>query len=118
MNWYEFPQNNSGGRFITDDKVCHLIYIQAESEEEAIEKAEELGCYWDGVNKGIDCPCCGDRWSKFTPLAPERIYGIYKSFEEYAQEMCNIFGDGGVPEARLFYSNGEVRELTMNKKTK
>jgi len=64
LNWYEFDQNNSGGHFITDDKVCHRLWIEAESHEEAIEKAEELGCYWDGVNRGRDCHCCGDRWSK------------------------------------------------------
>lgn len=63
--FYSFDQNNSGGYFDVDDKVCHRIYIEADSEEEAIEKAEYLGCYWDGVESGIDCPCCGDRWSKY-----------------------------------------------------
>ena len=60
--FYRFDQNNSGGYFITDDRVCHRLFIEADSEEEANEKAEELGCYWDGVYMEIDCPCCGDRW--------------------------------------------------------
>ena len=64
LKWYCFKQNNTGGFFIIDDKVCHNIYIEAVSFREAVEKAEELGCYWDGVSSGRDCPCCGDRWSK------------------------------------------------------
>ena len=63
--WYEFTQNNSGGSFVVDDKVCHRIYIEAEDFREAVIIAESLGCYWNGVEKGIDCPCCGDRWSKW-----------------------------------------------------
>ncbi len=66
--FYEFDQNNSGGSFIVDDNVCHRLFIEANSEEEAIAKAEDLGCYWNGVTDGIDCPCCGDRW---TPYADE-----------------------------------------------
>lgn len=61
--FYEFNQNNSGGVFRVDDRVCHRLFIEADSRPEAIGKAEDLGCYWDGVALGIDCPCCGDRWS-------------------------------------------------------
>lgn len=60
--WYEFTQNDSGGYFVQDDKVCHRLFIEANSFNEAMEKAEELGCYFNGVDDGIDCPCCGDRW--------------------------------------------------------
>lgn len=63
--FYEFIQNNSYGYFDVNDKVCHRIIIEADSGSEAIEKAEEIGCYWDGVSKGIDCSCCGDRWSEY-----------------------------------------------------
>lgn len=49
LKWYEFDQNNSGGYFDVTDTVCHKLYIEAHSPKEAIEKAEELGCYWDGV---------------------------------------------------------------------
>ncbi len=62
MKFYEFSQNNSGGKFAVDSQLCRLLIIEASSEEEAISKAEDLGCYWDGVEKDMDCPCCGDRW--------------------------------------------------------
>lgn len=60
--FYEFSQNNSGGSFDVDENVCHRLFIEADSEKEAIRKAEDLGCYWDGVENGSDCACCGDRW--------------------------------------------------------
>ena len=60
--FYQFDQNNSYGHFDVDENVCHRLFIEADSLEEATDKAESLGCYWDGVENGIDCPCCGDRW--------------------------------------------------------
>lgn len=60
--FYLFDQNNSGGSFVVNDKLCHRLFIEADSAEEAVSIAENLGCYWDGVDNGIDCPCCGDRW--------------------------------------------------------
>lgn len=60
--FYEFNQNNSGGYFVENDTLCHRLFIEEDSLNEAISKAEDLGCYWDGVASGIDCPCCGDRW--------------------------------------------------------
>lgn len=65
-NFYQFSQNNPGGSFHVTDTLCHRIFIEAASEKGAISKAEELGCYWDGVSDGIDCACCGDRWSDWT----------------------------------------------------
>ena len=62
MKFYEFCQNDSGGFFKVDDKVCHRLFIEANTFAEAVDKAEELGCYWNGVDEGIDCECCVDRW--------------------------------------------------------
>ena len=39
-NFYKFDQNNSGGIFDCDDKVCAMVIIEAENFEEAKEKAE------------------------------------------------------------------------------
>lgn len=81
MKFYEFSQNNSGGHFMVDDRVCHRLFIEAKTFSEAVDKAEELGCYWNGVDKGIDCECCGDRW-----LLYEDIVDI----EEYKTEGYKV----------------------------
>jgi len=62
MAFYNYDQNNSGGYFEVNEKVCHRLFIEADSREEADVIAEGLGVYWDGIEKGLDCPCCGDRW--------------------------------------------------------
>lgn len=46
------------------NKICRILFIEADSLKEAVSKAEELGCYWDGTELGIDCSCCVDRWLK------------------------------------------------------
>ena len=60
--FYYITQNNSGGSFYVDQLLCHAMFIEADSVEEAKSIAENLGCYWNGVDDNIDCPCCGDRW--------------------------------------------------------
>lgn len=42
MNWYNFTQNNSGGYFDVDDKVCHRLFIEAGSFDDAIKKQKSL----------------------------------------------------------------------------
>jgi len=60
--FFEFSQNNSGGIFDVDDNVAHYVIIEAYSPRQANSKAEEIGIYFDGCAKGMDCGCCGDRW--------------------------------------------------------
>ena len=62
MKFYYYDQNNSGGSF--DKDFGYGIIIEAETAEKADEKAEEIGLYFDGCEDGLDCPCCGDRWSR------------------------------------------------------
>lgn len=161
--FYNFDQNNSYGYFVVDEKVCHRLLIEADNEEEAVSKAEELGCYWNGVDNGVDCPCCGDRWSRYflEPIDIEkytekgypvsvydniyrdtvaewnRKYGKYecvvapqfettfssrayvgrirfKDVEEYAQFLADEYG-WTVPDARVYYKNGVVKEIFSSK---
>jgi hypothetical protein len=62
--WYVFSQNSSGGSFDIDNKVGigSRVWIEANGKDEANERALSIGIYFDGVNVGYDCPCCGDRW--------------------------------------------------------
>ena len=108
MNWYMFDQNNSGGYFDVDNKVCHRLFIEAESFDDAVEKAEELGCYWDGVDKGIDCSCCGDRWSKWgdDPVDLEK----YKTEGYRVGEYANIYDDVKTEWERKYRKYGVIKE--------
>lgn len=116
MKWYLFTQNNSGGWFMITDTLCRRLFIQAESLDNAIDKAESLGCYWNGVDCGYDCEydceCCGDRW--YPPYGPVECQE--KTIEVYAQKLADEYG-WTKPDARLFYSDGKVVEIFSKKKS-
>lgn len=69
--FWEFNQNNSGGSFVFDEKngLTHFVIIEAETKQEAIDRAESVGIYFNGCDDGRDCSCCGDRW--YVPYADE-----------------------------------------------
>lgn len=62
--FYVFDQSNPGGSYDPDAAKC--VIILAESLDDANEIAEEkdrnTGIYFNGMDKGIDCKCCNDRW--------------------------------------------------------
>jgi len=62
--FYTFSQNNSGGSFEVTDSVAEYVVVEANDLTHAIERALAIGIYFDGVNAGLDCECCGDRWSE------------------------------------------------------
>lgn len=78
--FYTFEQNDAGGDFLGG---YESVVIEADTAEEANERAERLGLYFNGVNKGIDCECCGDRWTRAEgkgrekPLVLGRTYIIH-----------------------------------------
>ena len=141
--FYEYDQNNSGGHFDVDEKVCHRLLIEADNLDAADEKAEELGCYWNGVSEGSDCPCCGDRWYssgwnmgiefpyKYSTINEKEIE-TYKSYgatideetpkfwvtfptpESYMQCMADKYG-WTKPDGRIFYLDGRVVDIYSKK---
>lgn len=114
MKWYQFDQNNSGGSFIVDSNVCHRLFIQAEDADSANQKAEDLGCYWNGVDDDRDCECCGDRW--YSQSIESWGYDASESLtiEEYVQNLADKWGWTS-PDARLFYADGRVLDIYSSK---
>lgn len=60
--FYEFRQNNSGGSFDIGNGLGRVVWIEALSADDANNRAEAVGIYFDGCEKQRDCECCGDRW--------------------------------------------------------
>lgn len=76
--FYTFSQNNSGGSFDRSDVLGDYVIVEAENARRANQRAEELGIYFNGVDSGSDCECCGDRWyevSEYHGSASPEIYG-------------------------------------------
>jgi len=118
--FYEFSQNNSGGSFDVDNNVCHRLFIEAETSKQAKNKAKELGVYFNGCDKGIDCNCCGDRWykvdesDKIDLMSISKSYGIeFKDVKDYAQYLANKYG-ATTPDSRIFYVDNSIDEIFKN----
>lgn len=62
--FFHFNQNNTGGSFTFDEArgLTHHMVIEAADSSDANTRALELGLYFNGVQDGMDCGCCGDRW--------------------------------------------------------
>ena len=119
--FYTFKQNNSGGSWSFDEKNGITIYviIEAPNHYEANRKAEEIGLYFDGVDKGMDCPCCGDRWYKADSLDGDNKPKIYNTiiksqFLPYFVTSWLVHGKEGI----IHFSNGKKEWLYISKKEK
>lgn len=76
--FYHYNQNNSGGTFVEDNKtgITHHVIIEATEPLHANALAELLGLYFNGCERGMDCNCCGDRWTPaYEGDAYPSIYG-------------------------------------------
>ena len=65
--WFSFSQNNSGGSFHHEplDGIGRFVFIEAQNAAHAKDRAERIGLYFNGCASGLDCSCCGDRWSDY-----------------------------------------------------
>lgn len=76
MPFFHFRQNNSGGRLVRDNDVDKHVIIEASDALGASLRARDIGIYFDGVYRGLDCDCCGDRWTRQLDGTPTpQIYG-------------------------------------------
>ena len=60
--FFTYDQNNSGGSFDyeADRGISFYVIVEADSADEANNRAERIGLYFDGAG---DCECCGNRWT-------------------------------------------------------
>ena len=111
--FYHYSQNNSGGIFIFNNEVSTNVIIEAHSALEANSIAEEHGIYFDGCDRGIDCDCCGDRWSRIDGrtkgTTEPNIYG--QSIEESLKSESRFrWNNKDGVEVIVHYLNGEVKK--------
>jgi hypothetical protein len=115
--FFDFDQNNSGGGFDFDAEagITHHVIIEADSAEEANERARELGLYFDGVENGPDCDCCGDRWYEAHGEGDDvpTVYGT--PVTEY--EALMLWAPKGTPEIFIHYADGRIEGVKPPKRT-
>lgn len=111
---YSFRQNNAFGSW--DEGVGHNVLVEASTSEEANERAQVAGVYFNGCATGRDCDCCGDRWytSYEDPLPFERPLGI-DTLEEYlplgSERRLRVVYADGAQDVYARGSDGVIRKL-------
>lgn len=101
---YVYWQNNSGGYFKKIRKTYkdNMLILPVKREgfssngyvslAVANKKVVPKEVYFDGVEEGFDCPCCGDRWSRLYDWdTKEKIY-IYENLDEFERSEHKRFG--------------------------
>jgi hypothetical protein len=101
--FYKYNQNNSGGHFIINDEVTKHVIIEADSAEEANQRAEKIGIYFNGVSCGQDCDCCGDRWSSAWSIDGKPECTI----STYCLSMCCSTKNTDKPHVYIYLKNNE-----------
>ena len=98
MPWYHFSQNNSGGSFTINKNVAEEVFIEAQNVYTANNLGLIIGLYFDGVEQGIDCKCCGSRWyrTKEEISIADMMEYIYKYLPEYSKTLRVHCLDGTV----------------------
>lgn len=111
--FFTFNQNNSGGQFDLDGKVCHYVIVEADDYRFANIIAEDIGIYFDGCNNDMDCPCCGDRWSSQWDNSDGTIIPmIYnRTPEEFIKDEKYWFEKPGEVFCRIYYKDGKMEEF-------
>ena len=72
--FFTYHQNNSGGFYRGDYKI---VIVEANDEDDANYYAKKYyNVYMNGVSRGIDCSCCGDRWTSPDEYSKPATYGI------------------------------------------
>ena len=104
MKFYTFFQNNPSGEW--HYHMGYAVVIEAEDAEQANEKAEEIGIYFDGTKCGRDCPCFGDRWDRVDEHCAVELEGLEKRKEE-----LKLYQKGFGMESYVRYNDGRVEEI-------
>lgn len=110
--FYVYNQNNSGGSFVIDkaNGITHIVIIEADTLGEANYMAESKGIYFDGVESGLDCKCCGDRWYPPCDEKGDTEPLIYdKKPEDYVKQEGNLLWMEKGFEIAVNYKNGEIK---------
>ena len=106
--FYSFKQENPGGFFDYKPPFGLYVYIEADSEEAAVSRAEEAGLYWNGHDVGIDCSCCFDRWKP----RPELIeFNIGENFPPTPDitSLARYVADYRGGQTSIVYKDGLVK---------
>jgi len=116
MPFFTYGQNNSGGymHFDAGAGISHYVIVEADDAKQADYKAIGIGLYFDGIEKGADCDCCGDRWcaqdSWWNTDEGDEVPTVYGEPVESTDLSWRSLKKG-LPEVYIHYADGTFKGL-------
>jgi hypothetical protein len=103
--FFTYRQNNSGGSWEINDKVTLYVIIEAQTAEEADERAEKIGIEFE-----TGCPTCGYGWSRADHWESEKQPMIYDQCVEGGTYRCHFERQSDFPyPAYIYYYDRMVK---------
>jgi len=129
LRYWIHEQNNSGGVWQLDPArgLAPIVYVQAPDPAAADQRLLQAGAYFDGVELGRDCPCCGDRWMPLQGVAQAawtdtpRLFGFdpqgrFCRPQQYLRRcstqylrLLQLLDDIAAPPAAILLPDGQVQ---------
>jgi|GEM_PF-938490 len=108
--FYQYRQNNSGDSILKSEKdgICEYVIIEALNADDANNRAEEIGLYFDGCDSGKDCRHCGDRWYRADEDDGDDAPAIY------GEPLENMGDDSYVENCFIHYLDGTIMKVEFN----
>lgn len=104
LRWWAYHQNNSGGYFITDEKVAEYVFVQARDAAEAQTRADAI---FDEDDRRVYCSCCGERW-----YGPNEDEGTAQPMI-YETSIYDVTPHTFCTECRLHFFDGSVEKYSF-----
>lgn len=117
--YYVMRQYPNRGDYDINANVASIVVIQTHDPLKANFIALSKGIYFDGIEKGIDCSCCDDRWKPFhtnskghnMPMVEHTHLLTY--LEEWVQGNDNLRNHPSRTLAYIYFSDGEKEAITV-----
>jgi len=115
--FYVYPQNNSGGFHLKNEKdgIGEILLIEAINAKIANSIMERIVRQYNEY-----CPCCGERWEEINSLKQETDliiddqYGDkYSSIEKFCESNYCKKSLFGIPTIYIHYSDSNIDRLVL-----
>ena len=116
--YYVMRQYPNRGEYEINANVASIVVIQTHDPLKANFIALSKGIYFDGIEKGIDCSCCDDRWKPFTSRSRGHNMPMVEHVPllTYLDDWISSDMLQGCPShtlAYIYYSDGEKEKITV-----
>jgi hypothetical protein len=93
---------------VQDGNDLNAINRAINKAKKANDKALELGIYFDGCYKDVDCSCCGDRWDEVLETDGTDVPTFYsKEVKDWIEDER--------PSGYVHYLDGTVRKFNRKR---